>query len=170
MDADRAARVRGQGPACARRFCRKSRAVALVALVAIAAVACAKPAGTHTAAGPSPTHAPAPCASRAAVSDNANGRSVRLCPGQTIVLRLHSTYWEGIASTDVGVLRQLGPTRVQLAGASACVPGAGCGTLTTRFLAMAHGTARITAHRRLCGEDVECAPSQQVFTLTVVVR
>jgi hypothetical protein len=112
---------------------------------------------------------PARCAGPVAVSDNASGRKVHLCLGQTMMLQLHSTYWEGITSSDEGVLWQSGPTRVQLPPTSACVPGGGCGTLTTRFLAAARGTARITAHRRLCGEDVECAPSKQVFMLTVVV-
>jgi hypothetical protein len=169
MHADEPARIPGRGRAAARACRRGSQALALVALATMAATACGPRPGTHTAARPSPGRRP-PCASPVAASDNANGRAVHLCLGQAIVLRLHSTYWEQITSSDQSVLRQSGPTRIHLAPTSACVPGAGCGTLTTRFLAAARGTARITARRRLCGEDVECSPSQQGFTLTVIVR
>jgi hypothetical protein len=104
------------------------------------------------------------------VSERANGATVHLCKRQSLVLRLHSTYWNQATSSAAGVLRRTGPTKVQPAPPTACVPGAGCGTSTTRFVAVGRGTARVTSQRRLCGEAVECTGRQGSFVLLVAVR
>jgi hypothetical protein len=95
---------------------------------------------------------------------------VHLCRRQKLVVRLHSTYWQDLASSSTGVLRKSGPTVVRPAAPTACVPGAGCGTVTAHFVAVARGRAHVTAERTLCGEAVQCGPGRRSFELVVVVR
>jgi hypothetical protein len=104
------------------------------------------------------------------VSERANGKTIHLCVRQKLVVRLHSTYWGDVATSNTGVLRRSGRTVIRPAPPNACVPGLGCGTVTTHFVAVAHGTAHVTAHRSLCGEALECGNRQRSFVLVVVVR
>jgi hypothetical protein len=94
---------------------------------------------------------------------------VHLCMRQRLVLKLHSTYWSDATSSAPAVLRRTSPTKVQPAPPTACVPGGGCGTATTRFLAVSRGRARVTSQRRLCGEAVQCRNGQRSFVVVVVV-
>jgi hypothetical protein len=59
---------------------------------------------------------------------------------------------------------------VAKADLSRCMPGAGCGTVTQSFKAVAAGQAELTADRVVCGEAMACRPEQRHFGVTVVVR
>jgi hypothetical protein len=104
------------------------------------------------------------------VSERADGKTIHLCARQKLVVRLHSTYWQDVATTNTSVLRKSGATVVRPAPPTACVPGAGCGTATARFVAITRGTARVTAHRSLCGEALPCGSRNGSFVVVVVVR
>jgi len=150
--------------------------MALVALLSVGlfvVAACTTGAG-QSSAGPStssaaPTGSAGPCASPTTVDDSAAQTAVHLCVGQVLTLVLHNTHWEQIASSDQGVLRADGAPTIQLAAPSACVPGAGCGTITETFVATGPGSATVSAHRTSCGEALQCASGQGSFTLSVAV-
>lgn len=140
--------------------------LALVALAA-ALASCGSASGAHATSTRDSANS---CSQVKVVSDRANRGTVRLCVGQRLVLRLHSTYWSAPTSLPTAVLRRVGRTIVRPAPPTKCVPGAGCGTSTTHFLAVARGRAIVAAHRELCGEAVQCRKRQRSFVLVVVVR
>ena len=131
-------------------------------LLAIATVACA---GSSTQPASSSHDG---CAPPKTVDERANGTEVRLCVGQILRVELHSSYWRDVASSQDAILLG-GSTQALPPSPSACVAGAGCGTLVTTFQAVAAGTATVTAHRTTCGEALLCAPNQRTFALTVTV-
>ena len=141
----------------------------VLAMFTLAAAACAGSAASGRlghAVAPTP---PPVCAAPRSIQDSANGDTVRLCSGQSLVLALHSTYWEAISSSNPAVLRTEG-RKVVPATPGTCVPGGGCGGLVTEFVADSPGTSRITAHRSTCGEALACQPAREAFSVTVVVR
>jgi hypothetical protein len=141
---------------------RRHRTVtALVLLLTLAAAGCA----ASSAQGASSSGAS--CGPPKVVDERANGSTVQLCVGQTLRVELHSTYWQGVASSDPAVL--VGGSTKALAPSSPCIPGAGCGTLVTSFRAAASGTATVSAHRTTCGEALLCQPKQRSYALTVTV-
>jgi hypothetical protein len=82
---------------------------------------------------------------------------------------LTSTYWQVLGSSDPAVLALVtGPTSSG-AAMTACVPGAGCGTVTTVFHALASGRASITAARTTCGEAMRCTGTAGAYAVTIVV-
>ena len=119
---------------------------------------------------PTPSRPPAGSCSTAVVATDADGgRTIHLCVGGTLTVQLASTYWETVTSEPPSVLAPAGDPVVSPAPPGTCVPGGGCGTTTARFSGAGQGTAVVTARRRVCGEALLCEPSQQVFTVTVVV-
>jgi hypothetical protein len=117
------------------------------------------------------TAAPSPaCGDVVTLRDDANGTSVALCVGQRLTVALGSTYWSGPVSSNPLVLQPRGGPQVAPASPGTCVPGAGCGTVTESFVAVAPGTVTVTAARTLCGEDVQCPASQRSYAVSVVVR
>jgi hypothetical protein len=135
---------------------------ALAAALAACGSASATPAASTATGGGSCSHAKV-------VSDHADGTTVHLCLHQVLVVKLHSTYWSGATTSSKAVLRRTGPTTVKPGAPGACVPGSGCGTSTTRFVGVGRGKARVTAHRTLCGEAIQCGKGQGSFVLVVVV-
>ena len=104
-------------------------------------------------------------------SDHANGRTLHVKVGQRLDLILSSTYWQLRGSSAPAVLRQEG-SATPLPRPSTCpkIPGLGCIPVRTSFLAVAPGTAVITASRTTCGEALHCAADQRHFRVTIVVR
>ena len=102
------------------------------------------------------------------VTEAQNGATVRAARGQTIVLVLHSTYWKVGGSSDASVVQQSagGPSVQPSPG---CVPGQGCGTVTTTFIAVGDGSAILSASRTICGEALRCAEAQGRFAVTIAV-
>jgi hypothetical protein len=106
------------------------------------------------------------------VRDGANGHTVTITVGEHLEVILGSTYWTVQGSSHPRVLRQDGPTALlpRPADCTANIPGLGCVPVRTDFSALAPGTTVITASRVSCGEALRCMPSQEHYTLTVVVR
>jgi hypothetical protein len=104
-------------------------------------------------------------------SDHANGRTFHVKVGERLNLILSSTYWQLRGNSAPAVLRQEG-SATPLPRPSTCpkIPGLGCTPVRTSFLAVAPGTAVITASRTTCGEALGCAPDQRHFRVTIVVR
>jgi hypothetical protein len=129
-------------------------------------------AGTPTAASLSASP-PAAATTGAAgteitATDKDNGRTVTLGRGRRVRIVLSSTYWHFQGSSDPAVLRIDGQPRVS-PQPSGCVPGAGCGTATATYLAVAAGDAVITATRTSCGEAMGCTGGNDRYSLRVVV-
>jgi len=104
-------------------------------------------------------------------SGHANGRTLRVTVGERLDLILSSTYWQLRGSSAPAVLRQDGAAKL-MRRPSGCpkLPGLGCTPVRTSFLALAPGTAVITASRTTCGEALACAADQRHFRVTIVVR
>jgi hypothetical protein len=100
-----------------------------------------------------------------------NGRTLTLSVGDELVVRLSSTYWEFTTPPGGGAVTSLGPQEViASAPGTGCVPGAGCGTVTARFRAVAPGRQTISADRTSCGEALRCTGTQGSYQLYLVVR
>jgi hypothetical protein len=145
----------------------RGRRWALAGATAILAVAGGAP--TLTAAAAS-THSVAAHAAlhHASVSDADSGTTITVHRGATVKLTLHSTYWNVAGSSNANVLRERGKPVVKPTMAH-CVPGGGCGTVSASFVAVATGSADITASRTTCGEAMMCAPAQASYAVHVVV-
>lgn len=132
------------------------RICVIAALVAVALAGCAR---LDRAGGGSVT-----------LDEKDNGHTVRVSPGATIDVVLHSTYWTFAALAGTDVLR---PSRAPSVAASppgsGCVPGGGCGTVTAAFTAVGAGVVDIRATRTSCGEALRCSPDQASFAVTIVV-
>jgi hypothetical protein len=104
-------------------------------------------------------------------------RAVTLLVGQTLTVRVHSTYWQFHTPPNPAVLRSVGAPKV--GPDTACpdspgrgpgvVPGSGCGTLSAAFVAAGRGTSSVRASRTTCGEALRCVPTQ-TYHLTVTVH
>jgi len=99
--------------------------------------------------------------------DNAHSFTVR--PDATIIIVLHSTYWSIRSPSNPAVLEPQGLSVVvpQFGG---CVPGQGCGTITTHYRARQHGRTQLTAQRQTCGEAMLCAPNQRTWHVTLTIN
>jgi hypothetical protein len=100
------------------------------------------------------------------LDEHANGTTVRVAVGSTVRIELHSTYWPQASSSATNVVQ---PTGSSVTGTPGCVPGGGCGVVTSTFVARSTGSARLTAERPVCGEAMPCPPEWQKFTVTVEV-
>jgi hypothetical protein len=96
------------------------------------------------------------------------GHTLRMHVHDRLVVVLSSTYWTVEGSSNPRVLHRTGPSKVEPRRAG-CVPGQGCGTVTTDFEAMAPGRAEVTASRTTCGEALRCTGSAGSYRLRVVV-
>lgn len=95
-----------------------------------------------------------------------NGRTVSLHRGDSIVVRLTSTYWRLRAPSDAVLSGGRATTRAEPGG----VPGSGRGTVTARYVATQAGRTTITAGRTSCGEALRCVGGQGSYSVTVVVH
>jgi hypothetical protein len=111
---------------------------------------------------------PAATTSDRQVSEADNGRSVAVTVGSEVTLLLGNTYWQVQGSSDPAVLALVSGPTASPAGPLACVPGAGCGTVTAVFHALAPGHATITASRTTCGEALMCTGSAGAYEVTIV--
>jgi hypothetical protein len=104
-------------------------------------------------------------------TDTDNGRTLTLAINDQLVVQLASTYWR-YAALDTGTpLSSVGPPSVAATPpGKGCVPGAGCGTVTARFVAVAAGQVTIAADRTSCGEALPCVGTAGTYRLHVLVR
>ena len=115
-----------------------------------------------------PAQTAAPAGSPVTESDN--GRSVVVHVGSDVTLVLHNTYWQISKSSDPAVLALVSGPDYSGAGGISCVPGTGCGTVTTVFRAIAPGQATVTASRASCGEVLACTGTAGAYRVTFVVE
>lgn len=95
-----------------------------------------------------------------------NGHTMTLTVGQTLSVRLDSTYWTFAPATPP--LHENGQPVVSTGGP--CVPGQGCGTVTAGFYASGPGETVVSANRTSCGEAMRCVGQAGEYRLTVVVH
>lgn len=115
-----------------------------------------------------PAQSAAPAGSPVTESDN--GRSMVVRVGSNVTLVLHNTYWQISKSSDPAVLALVSGPDYSGAGSISCVPGTGCGTVTTVFRAVAPGQATVTASRTSCGEVLACTGTAGAYRVTFVVE
>jgi hypothetical protein len=99
------------------------------------------------------------------LDEHANGSTVEVHLGDTVVVVLHSTYWT--FATPSSTLQLVG--QPQPSPSQCSVPGSGCGTVTAGYNARQVGTTTLHAHRDSCGEAVRCTGSDGDWTVTVRV-
>jgi len=109
------------------------------------------------------------------ISEPSNGKVISIKTGSTFSIVLHSTYWQydpltatkaiQAISDPVGAPIAPGPTAPR-----ACThAGSGCGTVTWKFKAKSIGSATITASRTSCGEALQCAAGQGLYSVKIKV-
>lgn len=104
-------------------------------------------------------------------TDGNNGQTINLAVGDKLVVVLASVYWQFNALDKTGILVTQGPSVVVAsAPGHGCVPGAGCGTVTTRYKAAAAGQVDVVAKRTVCGEAMMCTSTNGNYRMHVVVR
>lgn len=149
----------------------------LTALVLLLAACMGGAGGTGPLATPAttpaviPSAAPTPGASPADVrlTEVDNGHTVTVAVGSTVTVVLASTYWQVQGSSDAAVLLLASGPVIAPAAQGTCVPGGGCGTVTTVFRALGPGRASVTAGRTTCGEAMQCTGTNGAFEVTIVV-
>ena len=121
---------------------------------------------------PAPPVPPAQTAAPAGspVTEADNGRSLTLHVGSEVTLVLHNLYWQISKSSDPGVLALVSGPTYSAAGSISCIPGTGCGTVTTVFRALTAGQATVTASRKSCGEVLACTGTAGAYRVTFVVE
>ncbi|MFN2581643.1 MAG: hypothetical protein ABR498_02750 [Candidatus Dormibacteria bacterium] len=124
------------------------------------------PPSSTTPAVPTPG-ASGPAGGGVMLSEPQNGTTVQASRGSSVTVVLHSTYWHIGGSNDQSVLRAV--TGANASPSPGCVAGAGCGTVSEMFIALAQGTATIMANRVTCGEARLCVGPEKTYTVTVVV-
>ena len=129
--------------------------------------ACSKTAVTQPPS-PVPTRTSAAASSVTLATDADSGRSFDLHVGDRLTVVLASTYWMVLPPVARSILAAAAaPTASPSPG---CVPGSGCGTVTTEFVAVGAGTTAVDATRRSCGEALLCVGSEGRFGITVTVH
>jgi hypothetical protein len=148
----------------------RARSGVLLATLALIVAACAAGVeATPSAPTPSPTATLAIRASNLRVGDGDDGRTVVMSVGSVVTLVLESTYWQVEVGSSPAVLALISGPSVSAGAMGTCVPGAGCGTATAAFRALAPGRATITASRATCGEALRCTGTDGTYKVTVVV-
>jgi len=104
-----------------------------------------------------------------AADDRSNGATVKVVPGQRVVVTLASTLWRFQPVPLGGVVDVAVAPVVRPGTGCSHIPGTGCGTLSATFVARHAGSTVLRAHRDACGEARACPPAKQNWSLTVVV-
>ena len=135
---------------------RSLAAVAAIGVVSLAGCAGGPSAGTGNAVVTGPVQ----------LDERANGTTVDVDLGQTVIVTLHSTYWRIEIPT-----RALQPVGEPQTSPSPCaVTGGGCGTVTQNFNAAKVDTTTVHAHRDSCGEAIRCTGKNADWSVTVRVH
>jgi hypothetical protein len=134
--------------------------------------ACGSTMPNRAVSQPSPT-APVPSISAGlsttiTLSEADKGRSIHAKQGDTVIVNLHSTYWQLSAPSGTALVAE---GNVDAGPGVGCphYPGSGCGTITQHYVVARPGTAVLSAGRKSCGEALACAPDQASWSITVIV-
>ena len=101
------------------------------------------------------------------VDENSNGKTVTMSVGDTIMLTLHSSYWN--LQTPSSVLTLLThSSNPDFPGKG--VAGTGTGIFTWSYTAAKTGTTKLSASRTTCGEALQCTPDQKNYSITIIVK
>ena len=136
---------------------RRLPLVACGAVLALSVAGCSGSSGSHASLSSAPT--------THQLDDRANGRTVDVQLGDTVVVTLHNTYWT--LAVPATVLQPLGAP--QTAPSPCAVRGSGCGTVTQSYNASHVGQVTLHAHRDSCGEALRCSAQQSDWAVTVRV-
>jgi hypothetical protein len=142
---------------------RRKRGAATLLAVLVVAGCSSSGSGGNGSGGHTP--------STVTVGDADNGYTIHVDVGDTLVVRLASTYWTYAPARPAGLV-QSAPPAVASASTSAgsrCVPGQGCGTMTEKYVARATGQVTIAADRTSCGEALRCTAGAGSFRITLVI-
>ena len=103
-----------------------------------------------------------------------NQKTFQLHVGDTLNLKLDSTYWtldpingNKIQQLTDPVITPIMPGPSAPAGCQ--LPGSGCGTITWKVKATKKGSAQIRATRTSCGEALKCAPQDAIYMVKIKV-
>jgi hypothetical protein len=118
----------------------------------------------------SPSVRPSGSAATIELTDADRGTVVVLAVGETVSVVLHSTYWSAATSSDESVLASVGAPAVSPDPPGTCLPGIGCGTVTSVFVAHAVGRAVVSAGRTVCGEARSCSSPDSAWEAVIQVR
>jgi hypothetical protein len=121
-------------------------------------------------AGPSGGAGPSDEAGTVELTEDDHGQVVTMPVGTTVRVVLHSTYWSAAMSSNQAILAPVGTPAVSPAPPGTCLPGVGCGTVTSIFVARAAGQAGLTAGRTVCGEARACSGDDGHWFVVVKVR
>lgn len=103
------------------------------------------------------------------LSEPDNGKRIAVTVGSRVTLVLHNTYWQVLGTSNSAVLMLVSGPVAAGSGPIACIPGAGCGTVTAVFRAASSGSATIAASRTSCGETLQCVGGAGSYEITIVV-
>ena len=99
------------------------------------------------------------------LDERSNGSTLDARVGDTVVVVLHSTYWN--FDTPTTVMQLIGTP--EPSPSHCTVVGSGCGTVTATYKAGQVGTVSLHAHRDSCGEAIRCSASNGDWSVTVRV-
>lgn len=128
------------------------------------------PASSQPVVGASASVHPSDGPATVELTEADRGMVVTLAVGATLSVVLHSTYWSAATSSDESVLRPAQAPVVSPAPPGTCLPGIGCGTVTSVFVARAAGRAVVSASRTVCGEARECSSPDSAWEAVIQVR
>ncbi len=135
---------------------------ALVVAACFAAVAgCAGTNGAGSNAGDQATNG------TLNLDEKANGTTVHVHLGDTIIVTLHNTYWSFLPTASLA-LQPFAPVATAAGNNCGHVIGTGCGTVTASYNVGHVGTGKLQAHRDSCGEALRCVGKDADWSVTVV--
>ena len=103
------------------------------------------------------------------LDEKANGKTLDLAFGDTIIVTLHSTYWS-FAPPSGNILQPIGTPTVGKGLNCPNIPGSGCGTVSMTYNVGVVGSGGISAHRTSCGEALRCTGTQGDWSVTINSR
>jgi len=101
------------------------------------------------------------------LDEKANGTTVHVHLGDTVVVTLHSTYWSFLPTASLA-LQPFAPVATAPATGCGQPVGGGCGTVTASYNIGHVGSGKLHAHRDTCGEALRCVGKQADWSVTVV--
>ena len=103
------------------------------------------------------------------LTEDDRGQTVAVKVGTMITVVLHSTYWSPATTSAAAIVAPAAAPTVVPASPGTCLPGIGCGIVTSTFVASAPGVAVLTASRTVCGEALNCKDSDKLWTVDLHV-
>ena len=103
------------------------------------------------------------------LDEKANGTTVHVHLGDTVIVTLHSTYWSFLPTASLA-LQPFAPAQTAPATTCGQPVGTGCGTVVASYNIGHVGSGTLRAHRDSCGEALRCIGKQADWSVTVVAN